>query len=114
MESSDDLSGAGVVSPSSAGSSQGPVTTAPERAPQYGRFHGLGRHLGVLGYRWGIMVAWVIVIVVFGFLRPNTFLTSSNFSTIFGSQAVLVMLSMALLIPLTAGEYDLSVAGSMG
>jgi ribose transport system permease protein len=74
----------------------------------------LRRDLGLLGYRWGIVLAWGIVIAVFGALRPSTFLTTSNFSTIFGSQAVLVMLSMALLIPLTAGEYDLSVAGSLG
>jgi ribose transport system permease protein len=54
------------------------------------------------------------VIVVFGVLRPDTFLTTSNFSTIFGSQAVLVVLTLALLVPLTAGDYDLSVAATMG
>jgi len=69
---------------------------------------------GVFAYRWGLLVAWAIVIVVFGILKPDTFLTSANFSTIFGSQAVLVMLSIALLIPLTTGEYDLSVAGTLG
>jgi ribose transport system permease protein len=69
---------------------------------------------GRFAYRWGILVAWAIVIAVFGYLRPDTFLTTSNFSTIFGSQAVLLILSIALMIPLTAGEYDLSVAGTLG
>lgn len=69
---------------------------------------------GMFAYRWGLLVAWLIVIVVFGILKPDTFLTTSNFSTIFGSQAVLVILAIALLIPLTTGEYDLSVAGSLG
>jgi ribose transport system permease protein len=89
-------------------------TSVPEVAGR--RFSGpsIRRELGVLGYRWGIVLAWGIVIAVFGAFRPSTFLTTSNFSTIFGSQAVLVMLSIALLIPLTAGEYDLSVAGSLG
>jgi ribose transport system permease protein len=41
-------------------------------------------------------------------------LTTANFSTIFGSQAVLVVLTLALLVPLTAGDYDLSVAAAMG
>jgi ribose transport system permease protein len=52
--------------------------------------------------------------VVFGILRPDTFLTTANFSTIFGSQAILVVLTLALLVPLTAGDYDLSVAATMG
>ncbi len=69
---------------------------------------------GLFAYKWGLLVAWLIVIIVFGILKPDTFLTSSNFSTIFGSQAVLVILAMALLIPLTVGEYDLSVAGTLG
>jgi ribose transport system permease protein len=53
------------------------------------------------------------VIVVFGILRPDTFLTTANFSTIFGSQAVLVVLTLALIAPLTAGDYDLSVAATL-
>ena len=52
-------------------------------------------------------------VVVFGILRPDTFLTTSNFTTIFGSQAILVVLTLALLAPLTAGDYDLSVAATM-
>ena len=52
--------------------------------------------------------------VIFGILRPDTFLTTSNFTTIFGSQAILVVLTLALLVPLTAGDYDLSVAATMG
>lgn len=74
----------------------------------------LKRDIGLLAYKWGILVAWGLVIVIFGALRPDTFLTTAEFSTIFGSQAVLLILSVALLIPLTAGEYDLSVAGTMG
>ena len=65
-------------------------------------------------HRWGLLVAWLIVIIVFGALKPDVFLTGSNFSTIFGSQAVLLILSLALLVPLTTGEYDLSVAGTLG
>ena len=52
--------------------------------------------------------------IVFAILRPDTFFTTANFSTIFGSQAVLVVLTLALLPPLTAGDYDLSVAATMG
>jgi ribose transport system permease protein len=64
--------------------------------------------------RYALMVVWLGVIVVFGILRPDTFLTTANFSTIFGSQAILVVLTLALIVPLTAGDYDLSVAATMG
>ena len=63
--------------------------------------------------RYALLVVWVATCVVFGILRPDTFLTTANFSTIFGSQAVLVVLTLGLLIPLTAGDYDLSVAATM-
>jgi ribose transport system permease protein len=66
--------------------------------------------LGDLLERFGLVLAWGAVIVFFGILRPDTFLTTGNFTTILGSQAVLVVLTLALLIPLTAGDYDLSVA----
>ena len=63
-----------------------------------------------LGRRGGLVVAWGAVVVLFGTLEPDTFLTAANFQTIFGSQAVLVVLTLGLLVPLTAGEYDLSIA----
>jgi ribose transport system permease protein len=61
--------------------------------------------------RSGLVAAWIAAIVGFGLAKPDVFLTSANFSTIFGSQAVLVVLTLGLLIPLTAGDYDLSIAG---
>ena len=41
--------------------------------------------------RYGLIVAWVVVIAGFGVARPDTFLSWANFSTILGSQAVLVV-----------------------
>ncbi|MGE0065764.1 MAG: ABC transporter permease [Solirubrobacterales bacterium] len=67
-----------------------------------------------LGYRFALVLAWIALIVVFGLLEPDTFLTASNFQTIFGSQAVLLILTLGLIVPLSAGEYDLSVAGMLG
>jgi ribose transport system permease protein len=63
--------------------------------------------------RYALLGVWAITCVVFGVLRPDTFLTTSNFTTIFGSQAILVVLTLALLPPLTAGDYDLSIAATM-
>jgi len=62
------------------------------------------------GERYGLIAAWLAVIAIFGAIRPEVFLSWANFSTIFGSQAVLVVVTLSLIIPLTAGDYDLSVA----
>lgn len=59
-------------------------------------------------------IAWVIVIVIFSVLKPGTFLSSANFASILASQAVLVVVALALVIVLTAGDYDLSVASVVG
>jgi ribose transport system permease protein len=60
--------------------------------------------------RFGLVIVWIAVILLFGAMRPDTFLTWSNFSTIFGSQAVLVIVTLGLVVPLTAGDFDLSIA----
>jgi ribose transport system permease protein len=62
------------------------------------------------GERFGLVIAWIAVIAVFGAIRPDTFLSWANFSTILGSQAVLVVVTLGLIVPLTAGDYDLSIA----
>jgi ribose transport system permease protein len=67
-----------------------------------------------LAQRVALPVAWLGLIVIFGILSPDTFLTIANFQTMFGSQAVLLILTLALIVPLTAGDYDLSVAGILG
>lgn len=61
--------------------------------------------------RFGILIAWVVVVAIFSAIEPSKFLSVGNMANIFGSQAVLVVVTLALIIPLTAGDYDLSVGG---
>jgi ribose transport system permease protein len=61
--------------------------------------------------RFALVGAWIAEIVVFSALKPDTFATSSNFAAILGSQAVLVVLTCGLLLPLTTGDFDLSITG---
>ena len=60
--------------------------------------------------QFGLIVVWLVLIGIFGALRPDTFLTWPNLSTILGSQAVLVVVTLGLIIPLTANDFDLSIA----
>ncbi|MDQ7911223.1 ABC transporter permease [Phytohabitans sp. ZYX-F-186] len=69
---------------------------------------------GGLAERYGLIAFWLVLIVLFGVLRPATFLSAANWQSILGSQSVLVLLALSLLIPMTAGDYDLSIAGVMG
>jgi ribose transport system permease protein len=61
--------------------------------------------------RFGILIAWVIVIAIFSAIEPSKFLSVGNMANIFGSQAVLVIVTLAMIVPLTAGDYDLSIGG---
>jgi ribose transport system permease protein len=60
--------------------------------------------------RLALLIAWIAIVAFFSALRPDVYPTWGNFSTILGSQAVLVAVTLGLMIPLTAGDFDLSIA----
>jgi ribose transport system permease protein len=74
----------------------------------------MGGTLATAAYRFGLLLSWIVLIVVYSILLPDVFLTEANFQTIFSSQAVLLVLTLGLLPALAAGEYDLSAAGVLG
>ena len=43
--------------------------------------------------------------------KARDFLSHANFANILGSQATLVMLTIGMIIPMTVGEFDVSMAG---
>ena len=57
----------------------------------------------------GPVVSFVAMIVVFGLLRPDTFLTTSSLSSVLNNQAVLAILAIGLTVVLIAGQFDLSI-----
>jgi len=77
---------------------------------------GAPRHVDLVRYaeRYGLIALWGLVVLIFSLLSPNTFPTVTNFSTIFGTQAVLLVLALGLLLSLSVGEFDLSIAATMG
>jgi ribose transport system permease protein len=68
---------------------------------------------GLLG-RYAVPLILLGAIVLFSLLEPETFFTVGNLKTILVTQAVLVVLTLGVMIPLAAGEYDLSVAAVLG
>lgn len=63
--------------------------------------------------RFALPLVWVLLILGFSIAMPATFPRLGNIAAILGSQVIVLLLSLALLIPLLAGDYDLSVANNM-
>lgn len=68
---------------------------------------------GQIFEKYALVLALVAVVIVFSVLRPEVYPTTSNLQNILGSQAVLLILALGLIIPLTAGEFDLSAVSTM-
>ena len=58
--------------------------------------------------------AIVALFVVFALWVPSTFLTATTWQALIAEQAVITMLAFAILIPLTAGLFDLSPPSVLG
>src|SRR5690606_13861029 len=71
------------------------------------------RSLGPMFEKYALVLALIAVVVVFSALRPETYPTANNLQNILGSQAVLLVLALGLIVPLTAGEFDLSAVSTM-
>lgn len=63
--------------------------------------------------RFALIGVWLILIAFFVIKVPETFPTMANVSNMLGSQAVLLVLALGLIIPLRANIYDLSMASVM-
>jgi ribose transport system permease protein len=63
---------------------------------------------------YGLAVIFILVLIVFGLLRPDTYLSQSNIGNLLTSQAVTALLALAVMMPLTTGRFDLSVGYHVG
>jgi ribose transport system permease protein len=72
------------------------------------------RRLPELMATYGLAVVFVLVMLVFGLLRPTTFFSAININTILVGQSVTAMLALAEMIPLATRQFDLSVGFHLG
>ncbi len=68
------------------------------------------RQLGLQMERYGLVIGLLVLVAFFGAIRPETFLSWGNISGMLGSQAILAIVALALIIPLTANDFDMSIA----
>ncbi|MFD4960218.1 ABC transporter permease [Microbacterium sp. NPDC058389] len=79
--------------------------------------HGRGLSFGWFSTRFAVIGVWALLILLFGVLRPSTFLTAGAWHSIFGgpNQTALIFLCAALLCTIIVGEFvDMSVANNFG
>jgi ribose transport system permease protein len=83
----------------------------PERAYESRHRPGWLSSLGVT--RISAVYLWILFIVLFAIIVPDTFLTSTTFKLVFSEGVVTCILALAFLVPLAAGAYDLSIGALM-
>lgn len=67
-----------------------------------------------LGFeRFSGLYLWATFIIVFGIWNPTLFLTQATLHSIASEQAIVAMLALAVLVPMAAGAYDLSVGATI-
>ena len=80
--------------------------------------NGTTRHRRVsiasLGADYGVLTFFVLLIVAFWIALPGRFMTGDNIKALLTEQAVPGILALAVILPLAAGEFDLSIAANLG
>lgn len=64
--------------------------------------------------RYALLIAWLALFIVFSLLLPELFPTARNLQSILSERSILLILTLGMLPGLAAGEYDLSIASTMG
>jgi ribose transport system permease protein len=63
--------------------------------------------------RFALLYILVLLVVAFSIWLPDTFPTTGNLRAMVSSQAVLLLLALAVTLPLRTGDFDLSVGSVM-
>lgn len=63
---------------------------------------------------WGLLIVLVLLMVLFSVLKPNTFPTAFTFTSLANNRSIYALAALAVMIPMTANQFDLSVAGVIG
>ncbi len=63
---------------------------------------------------WGLLILLVALVLLFTALKPNTFPTAFTFTSVANNRSIYALAALAVMIPMTANQFDLSVAGMLG
>ena len=63
---------------------------------------------------YGLLLILVLLFMVFSITMPDTFPTKFNIESTLSAQAVTALLALAVMLPMTVGQFDLSVGYFVG
>ncbi len=69
---------------------------------------------GALAMNYGVVFFLLLIVLAFSILLPSTFPTETNIRSIITDQAIPLILAIAAVLPLAAGEFDLSIGATLG
>jgi ribose transport system permease protein len=64
--------------------------------------------------RYALVILVLVQVAIFAALRPASFASVANLQAIIGSQASIALVALGALVPLVAGQFDLSVGSVTG
>jgi len=62
----------------------------------------------------GVVYVWIAIIILFSIWAPDTFPTWDTVRTVLNQNAIAGLMALALIVPLSAQIFDLSVGNAMG
>jgi ribose transport system permease protein len=63
---------------------------------------------------WHLAILLVLLVLLFGVLKPDTFLSLFTFRSMANSRSINALIALAVMIPLAANRFDLSTASMAG
>jgi ribose transport system permease protein len=63
---------------------------------------------------WGLLLLFILLVIVFSWLRPDTFLTYFNVRSILSNKSVQLLVALSVFIPMVANQFDLSAGFNVG
>jgi ribose transport system permease protein len=79
-----------------------------------GQRRSMGRLVSVLASRLSLIVVLVLLWLTFSLWNPGVFATIANLRTILLVQAIIALIALAVIVPLVAGQFDLSAGFQFG
>ncbi len=73
-----------------------------------------GLDIGSLATSYGVIVFLIVMVIAFSVMLPDTFPSADNAKAILSDQSIPVILALAAILPLAAGEFDLSLGAILG
>jgi ribose transport system permease protein len=87
-----------------------PPVQVPPPAPR----RSVESRVASIGSEYGVVIFLLLMIVGFSLWQSDTFPTTRNLQAVLSDQAIPGLLALAVILPLAAGEFDLSVAANLG